>query len=77
MLTATMVGPSTNGDTPQGGDALGSFEFNKHVLNHRFCTTCGVSPFVEGPTMVAVNMRCVEGVDLHALPIEQYDGAKL
>jgi hypothetical protein len=56
---------------------MGSFTFNKQVLNHRFCTTCGVSPFVQGPGTVAVNARCLEGVDIHALKVEQFDGAHL
>jgi hypothetical protein len=61
----------------RGEDALGSFQFNKRVLTHRFCRTCGVSPFVQGDSMAAVNLRCVEGVDLKTLTIEPFDGAKL
>jgi hypothetical protein len=61
----------------RGDDALATFEFNKHTLKHRFCTTCGVSPFVNGPGMVAVNARCLEGFDLASAPIEQFDGASL
>src|SRR5207302_6512808 len=44
--------------------ALGAFEFNTHKLKHRFCVTCGVSPFVQGPGTVAVNARCLHGFDL-------------
>lgn len=61
----------------KGEDALGAFTFNKQVLNHRFCRTCGVSPFVQGPGTTAVNARCLEGVDVHAIRIEPFDGAKL
>lgn len=57
--------------------ALGSFLFNKQVLNHRFCTTCGVAPFVQGPGTVAVNARCLEGVDVAALKVQPFDGASL
>lgn len=57
-----------------GVEALGAYTFNKHVLRHCFCTNCGVSPFVEGPGTVAVNARCLEGVDLDALLVEKYDG---
>ena len=56
---------------------LGEFTFNKHALRHRFCNTCGVAPFVEGPGTVAVNARCLEGVDVGALTVRPFDGASL
>ncbi|HEY9217370.1 MAG TPA: GFA family protein [Phenylobacterium sp.] len=58
-------------------DNLGEFTFNKNMLHHRFCQTCGVSPYVEGPGQVAVNARCLLGVDLAALEVEEFDGAHL
>jgi hypothetical protein len=61
----------------RGDAALGTYEFNKLQLKHRFCTCCGVSPFVQGPTMVAVNARCLEGFDLQSVPVEAFDGASL
>jgi len=61
----------------KGDEALGSFLFNKRVLNHRFCTICGVSPFVQGPGTVAVNARCLEGVDVAELNVQPFDGAGL
>jgi hypothetical protein len=61
----------------KGEDAMGSFLFNKRALNHRFCTTCGVSPFVQGPGTVAVNARCLEGVDIQGFKVQAFDGAKL
>ena len=61
----------------KGEDAMGSFLFNKHVLNHRFCKACGCSPFVEGPGTVAVNARCLQDFDLTSVPIKPYDGAHL
>jgi hypothetical protein len=57
--------------------ALGTYTFNTHRLNHRFCQTCGVSPFVQGPGTVAVNLRCLPAVDLEGLAIEPFDGASL
>jgi hypothetical protein len=61
----------------RGEDSLGAYEFNRHTLKHRFCTVCGVSPFVQGPTMVAVNARCLEGFDPDSVPVEAFDGAAL
>lgn len=56
---------------------MGEYTFNKHVLHHRFCTTCGVSPFVEGPGTIAVNIRTLKGVDPSTLSVKQVDGASL
>ncbi|WP_323122378.1 GFA family protein [Burkholderia alba] len=63
--------------TPE--DALSTYMFNKHVIQHRFCATCGIHPFGEGTDpkgnrMAAINLRCVEGVDLDAIPVQHYDG---
>ena len=57
----------------KGDDAMGTYTFHKEVLNHRFCLNCGVSPFVQGPGTTAVNARCLEGVDVHAIKIEQIE----
>ena len=60
-------------------DEIGAYTFNKHVIRHQFCKTCGCAPFSEGAgpkgPMVAVNLRCVEGVGLDSLEITQFDGA--
>ncbi len=66
-----------------GADDLQDYRFNTGRLSHLFCKTCGVSSFARGeilgrgPPMQAINLRCVEGVDLDALPIRKFDGAKL
>lgn len=59
--------------------ALGSYEFNKHVIHHKFCLRCGIKPFSEGmgpggKPMMAINVRCLEGVDVAALEVQAYDG---
>ena len=58
---------------------LSTYTFNKHVIKHRFCSTCGCAPFGEGVTpsgdrMAAINARCLEGVDLSALEVVHIDG---
>ncbi|WP_313082116.1 GFA family protein [Pulveribacter sp.] len=58
---------------------MATYTFHKHVIQHHFCPTCGIHPFGEGPgpdgrTMAAVNVRCLDGVDLDTLHIEHYDG---
>lgn len=61
---------------------MGTYTFNKHVIRHHFCPTCGIQPFGEGvgpdgQAMAAVNVRCLEGVDLDALPVQHFDGKSL
>lgn len=58
---------------------LATYMFNKHVIKHRFCKRCGIHTFGEGvhpngTAMAAINVRCLEGVDLDALPVTHYDG---
>jgi hypothetical protein len=59
-----------------------TYTFNKHFIKHRFCATCGIHPYAEaadrsGKPMAAINTRCLEGVDLAALPVKQFDGRSL
>lgn len=67
--------------TPE--ENLGTYRFNRHVLAHHFCPNCGIAPFTDGvdpktgAKTVAVNVRCLEGLDLGSLNIKPFDGAKL
>ena len=63
--------------TPDSNAA--SYTFNKHVIRHRFCPTCGMHPYGEGTdpkgrATAAINVRCIEGVDLDALTVTHFDG---
>lgn len=63
--------------TPE--DAAATYTFNKHVIKHRFCPTCGIHPYAEGVDpkgnpMAAINLRCIEGIDLDAIPVQHFDG---
>lgn len=63
-----------------GEAALADYQFNKHKITHRFCTTCGCQPFAmgtgpDGSAAVGVNLRCVPEIDLDALTIQKVDGA--
>ena len=60
-------------------EKLGTYTFNKHVIQHRFCPTCGIHTYGEakgqdGKLMAAINLRCIEGIDLDAIPVQHYDG---
>lgn len=59
-----------------------TYTFNKHVIQHQFCPVCGVQTFAEaadrhGNPIVAVNIRCLEGIDPLAVPSNHYDGKSL
>ena len=59
-----------------------TYTFNKHAIKHRFCPVCGMHPYGEGTdpkgnAIAAVNIRCLEGVDLSAIPVQNYDGRAL
>ena len=63
--------------TPEENAA--TYLFNKHVIRHRFCTACGIHPYGEGTDpkgnkMAAVNVRCIEGIDLDAVEVQHFDG---
>jgi hypothetical protein len=63
-----------------GGDALTTYHFNKKVIDHLFCATCGVTSFARGKkpagtAMTAINTRCLDGVDVQKLEVKHVDGA--
>lgn len=63
--------------TPEADTSV--YLFNKHVIKHRFCPVCGIHPYGEGTdpqgnAMAAVNIRCLEGIDLDAVPVTHFDG---
>lgn len=73
--------------TPQftllaGEDALTDYQFNKKIIHHLFCGTCGVGSFArgvapDGSEMVAVNVRCLDDVDPAALTVTPFDGKSM
>ena len=63
-------------------DAMTTYTFNKHVIQHKFCKTCGIKVIGEGVDpkgnkMTAINLRCVEGLDFEKLPVQHFDGRAL
>ncbi|HEV8502835.1 MAG TPA: GFA family protein [Casimicrobiaceae bacterium] len=63
-------------------EAMSTYMFNKHVIKHRFCPACGMHPFGEGVTpsgqeMAAINVRCLEDIDLAALKVRHFNGRDL
>lgn len=61
---------------------LATYTFNKHRIQHHFCPTCGINPFAEakdrsGKEMTAVNVRCLDDIDLASLKVTPFDGRAL
>lgn len=64
----------------QGEDHLTDYQFNKKVIHHVFCKTCGIKPFARGSgpqgPMIAVNVRTLDNVDVFAIAskAQTFDG---
>ena len=66
--------------TPE--DAASTYTFNKHVIKHRFCSACGIHPYGEGVDpkgnhIAAINIRCLESVDLATVAVQNFDGRSM
>ena len=58
------------------------YTFNTHKIKHYFCPNCGSATFGmasdrNGNPMVAVNVRCLKGMDIKALKVNHFEGRKL
>jgi hypothetical protein len=65
-----------------GEEDLRDYQFNKKVIHHLFCSVCGVESFArgtapDGSEMIAINVRCLDGVDVAALTPTPFDGRSL
>ena len=64
-----------------GSDELRDYQFGKKRIHHLFCPQCGVGAFSRGTSpkgeMVAVNVRCLDDVDIAALEPTSFDGRSL
>ena len=60
-----------------GNDDLTTYRFNTGVAQHMFCKHCGMHPFYvprSDPEKIDVNVRCLDGIDLKALKLKEFDG---
>ncbi len=65
-----------------GEGEMTDFQFNKHVIHHPFCATCGIESYAygKGPggqDMVMINVRCLDGVDAEVFEVMKFDGRSL
>ncbi len=62
-----------------GEENLTEYRFNTGRIAHLFCATCGVESFArgkdaEGNDTIAINARCLEGVDPEELTVQKVNG---
>ena len=65
-----------------GEENLADYQFNRKVIHHQFCRTCGIESFArgsrpDGSEVVAINVRCLDDVDPAALTLTPFDGKSL
>lgn len=56
---------------------IAAYSFNTGAAKHYFCKTCGIAPFYiprSDPDKIDVNARCLDAVDLDAVPRTSFDG---
>lgn len=71
--------PATSFSLLSGEDSLTDYQFNKKIIHHLFCKVCGVQSFgrgvaPDGTPTIAVNVRCLDGVDTDLLSPKKFDG---
>ena len=62
-----------------GEDNLKEYLFNKHAIRHQLCVDCGVDVFARGSRpggieVVALNVSCIDGIELAKLAMTPIDG---
>jgi hypothetical protein len=65
-----------------GEGDLADYQFNKKIIHHLFCKSCGIVSFSkaampDGKKIVAINIRCLDNVDLSSVKISEYDGKSI
>jgi len=74
--------PAAQFELTAGADALTDYQWGKKKIHHLFCKRCGIRSFARGALpsgepMIALNVRCLDGVDLGAIPLKPFDGKSL
>ncbi len=82
--TGTMLAfaPMERFELLAGADALTDYQFGKRTIHHLFCNRCGIRSFArgrapDGREVAAVNVRCLDGVDLPSVPTRSFDGRSI
>lgn len=80
--TALVFVPAARFELLSGEGELTDYQFGKKHIHHLFCRRCGIRSFArgaapDGSQVVAVNVRCLDGVDLGSVPMQSFDGKSL
>lgn len=62
-----------------GKENLTDYQFGRKTIHHTFCSTCGVTAFAsgkmpDGKEMKAINIRCLEDIDIEKVKIKHIEG---
>jgi hypothetical protein len=62
-----------------GEDNLKEYLFNKQEIRHQLCIDCGVEVFArgrkpDGTELVALNVSCIDGIELASVTMTPIDG---
>ena len=65
-----------------GEGAVTDYQFNRKNIHHLFCSTCGSASYgwgtgPDGNKLFAVNVRCLDGIDLSSLKVTHFDGKNI
>ena len=65
-----------------GSEDLKDYQFGKKRIHHLFCESCGIGSYSQGlapngEETFAINARCIDDLDVTALPRKPFDGKKL
>jgi len=65
-----------------GESNLTEYRFNRKLVRHLFCKTCGIQSFSlgqmpDGSPVAAINVNCLEGVEPRELECRHFDGRSL
>ncbi len=71
--------PAANFTLLSGEEGLTTYHFYKKAIDHLFCKTCGVQAFgrgkgSDGSDTVALNLRCIDDLDISTLTLSEYNG---
>ena len=63
----------------RGEAELTDYQFGKKRIHHLFCKVCGIRSFArgqrpDGSPMAAINVRCLDDIDLASVPTTFFDG---
>lgn len=71
--------PATEFELKSGEEVLKDYQFNKKHIHHLFCGDCGIKSFArgtnkDGEATIAINARCLDGIEVGDLKVHHHDG---